>query len=119
MAFPGTYNFNYYTGDRFDFIINPKNPNGTAFDLTIYDSALFTIATERGNPAAEIASVSASIDTSNSRIICAIFPNVGIQLSGTSYVYDVEIQDTSASTVYTLLTGTITTTRDVTRTGQA
>lgn len=118
MAFPGTYNFSYYKGDTFDFIINPKNPNGTAFDLTDYDSSLFTIATERGNPSAVVATATASVDASESRIVCEIPPSVGIQLSGTSYVYDIEIEDTSASTVYTLLTGTITVTQDVSRTGQ-
>jgi hypothetical protein len=46
-------------------------------------------------------------------------PELGVQLSGTSYVYDVEIQDTSSSTVFTLLTGGITVTKDVARTGQA
>lgn len=119
MAFPGTYNFNYYKGDTFDFIINPKNPNGTAFDLTDYDSSLFTISTERGNPAALVGYASASVDASESRVVCKITPSIGVQLSGTSYVYDIEIEDTSASTVYTLLTGTITVTQDVSRTGEA
>jgi hypothetical protein len=119
MALPGTYNFNYYKGDTFDFIVNPKNPNGTAFNLTEYDSSLFAIATERGNPAALVAYASASIDASQSRIICKIPPSVGVQLSGTSYVYDIEIENISASTVYTFLTGTITVIQDVSRTGES
>jgi hypothetical protein len=35
-------------------------------------------------------------------------------MSGTSYVYDVQIHNTSASTKYTLLTGTITVVQDIT-----
>jgi hypothetical protein len=119
MAFPATYNFSYYLGDRFDFIINPKNPNGTPFDLSSFDTALFEISTERGNPLASVGIGTAEIDAPNSRIVCAILPELGVQLSGTSYVYDVEIQDTSSSTVFTLLTGGITVTKDVARTGQA
>jgi len=117
--FPATYAINYYLGDRFDFIINPKNPNGTPFDLNSFDTALFEISTERGNPLASVGIGSAEIDVPNSRIICAILPELGVQLSGTSYVYDVEVQDTSSSTVYTLLTGNISVTKDVARTGQA
>jgi len=30
MAFPGTYNFNYYRGDRYEFVIRPKTANGDA-----------------------------------------------------------------------------------------
>jgi hypothetical protein len=119
MAFPATYNFSYYLGDRFDFIINPKNPNGTPFDLNSFDVAIFEISTERGNALASAGTGLVEIDAPNSRIVCAILPALGVQLSGTSYVYDVEIQDTSSSTVFTLLTGGITVTKDVARTGQA
>ena len=33
MAFPGTYNFNYYRGDTNEFVISPKNSDGTTFQL--------------------------------------------------------------------------------------
>jgi hypothetical protein len=55
MAFPGTYNFNYYRGDTFSFIIAPKNSTGGAFPLTGY-SAEFNIATSRGGAIATYAS---------------------------------------------------------------
>lgn len=119
MAFPATYNFNYYRGDTYDFIINPKNPNGEPFDLSNFDSALFTISTARGTSGTSIGNGIATIDLSNDRLICEITNTLGSQLSGTSYVYDVEILDTSASTVYTLLTGNISVTQDVARSGQA
>jgi hypothetical protein len=31
MAFPGSYNFNYYRGDTAEFVIRPKTANGSAF----------------------------------------------------------------------------------------
>ena len=83
-----------YRGDQYDFVINPKNPNGTPFDLTGYTS-LFVIATERGNPSAFIGYGSASVDASADTVTCKIAPALSSQLSGTSYVYDVEILKTS------------------------
>lgn len=116
MAFPATYNISYYRGDTYDFIINPKNSNGTAFDLTGY-SSLFTIASSRGDAEAFVASASATVNSSAATVTCKIPSHLGPVLSGASYVYDVEIRN-SASTTYTLLTGTITVTQDVARTGE-
>ena len=112
MAFPATYNIAYYRGDQFDFVINPKNPNGTTFELDGY-SALFIINTERGNPATFISYGSASVNTSLDNVTCKISPEVGNQLSGTSYVYDIQVTNSSTSAVYTLLTGAINVTQDV------
>jgi hypothetical protein len=112
MAFPATYNFNYYRGDSFEFIIYPKNANGTTFNLTEYDTNLFTIATARGSSGEEVGF--GTVVSGSSSLTCKITPSVGDLLSANSYVYDVQIHDTSASTKYTLLTGTITVTQDVT-----
>lgn len=112
MAFPATYNFNYYRGDSFEFIVYPKNSNGTTFNLTDYDTNLFTIATARGSSGEEIGL--GEVTTASSSLTCKITPALGDLLSGTSYVYDVQIHDTSASVKYTLLTGNITVTQDVT-----
>lgn len=124
MAFPSTYNFNYYKGDTFEFRIYPKNSNGSAFDLTTYDLAAvppgdggkFTIARSRG--AAGVASrvtASAVISLVDNSIICTITPTVGNQLiAGSSYFYDVEISKGNGSTVYTLLTGGISITDQIT-----
>lgn len=51
MAFPGTYNINYYKGDTFEFNVYPKNSDGTTFNLNTdpaYTST-FTLATKRGS----------------------------------------------------------------------
>ena len=118
MAFPATYNISYYRGDSYDFVINPKNSNGTAFNLSGY-TGLFVIATERGNAESVITeSATASVNASAATVTCSIPPSIGSQLSGTSYVYDIEITNSSTSANYTLLTGTITVTQDVARTGE-
>lgn len=111
MAFPSTYNFEYYKGDTFEFKIYPKNSNGSAFDLTTYTNAAFTIATARGSAGvANKVDARAIISLSDSSITCTIIPTKGLQLNaGSSYVYDVEIRKGSGdtATVYTLLTGSI------------
>jgi glycine cleavage system H lipoate-binding protein len=111
MAFPGTYNFNYYRGDRFEFIIQPKASNNTAFDLTSY-AATFTIANKRGSLGTQY-SMEAEVTTANNTVTCLITPEDGSQLAPGTYVYDVEISK-SGSFVYTLLTGTVTVTDQIT-----
>jgi len=121
MAFPSTYNFNYYKGDTFEFRIYPKNNDRTVFDLSqyyvptnfantpdyindaaaSYDSAQFTIATARGAtqiingvsvPVVPIKCF-ARISDDNTYIACAIRPTDAQTLvAGTEYVYDVEIK---------------------------
>lgn len=112
MAFPATYNFNYYRGDSYEFVIYPKNANGTAFDLTSYNSNLFTVATDRGSTATLVGTGTLTKSGSTS-LICKITPTLGDAMSLATYVYDVQINDTSASTKYTLLTGNISVTQDV------
>lgn len=112
MAFPGLYNFSYYKGDTFQFVIRPKNPNGENFDLVGY-TAEFFIATSRGdNPTFSI-EADAVVNSVSDIVTCTILPAVGSQLDAGSYVYDVQISS-SAEVVYTLLTGTITVTEQVT-----
>ena len=53
--------------------------------------------------------VSAVSDT----VTCTILPGVGRDLSPGSYVYDVQIT-TGATVIYTILTGSITVTDDIT-----
>jgi hypothetical protein len=112
MAFPGTYNFSYYRGDTNEFVIRPKNSDGSAFDLAGY-SADYIIATARGtsttsNPITQY-TAQGVVDSTNDIVTCTILPGVGVQLAAGTYVYDVQI-DSGASLVYTLLTGTITVT---------
>ena len=46
MAFPATYNFSYYRGDTNQFVIRPKNSDGSAFDLDGYDADFFILPPE-------------------------------------------------------------------------
>ena len=118
MAFPGTYNFNYYKGDTFEFKIYPKNTNGSAFDLTTFSNATFTVATARGAEGVNASRVeaSASISLSDNSITCTITPAAGNGLDpDRDYVYDVEISKGSGSSAvtYTLLTGSVSITDQV------
>ena len=130
MAFPGTYNFDYYRGDTFQFVITPKTSAGATFSLDSYKSeisptrdATFTISTSRGdNPTTKISNfadsdkLAAIINTTTDTISCVIKPEAREDLvGGTTYYYDVEIYN-GGSLRYTLLTGEITVTDDVTGT---
>lgn len=114
MAFPGTYNFNYYRGDTAEFVVRPKTSNGGAFDLTNY-TASFTIANRRGSTGSQSVAT-ASVNTSTDIITCTILPSVGRNLAAGTYVYDVQITDTVANpdVIFTVLTGSITVTDDIT-----
>jgi len=112
MAFPATYNFSYYKGDTNEFVVLPKNSDGSAFDLAGY-TADFYIATSRGDNPTFSVEANAVVDSTNDIVTCTILPSIGSTLDAGTYVYDVEI--TSGPTVvYTLITGTITVTEQVT-----
>jgi hypothetical protein len=118
MAFPGTYNFNYYRGDTFQFIINPKDASGAPFSLTGFEGEM-TIASRRGfdNPTISTDDITVYFGTVEKNdtggLICTIPPVIGRDLvSGIAWQYDVEI--VSDTEVFTLLSGTITVTEDVT-----
>ncbi len=141
MAFPATYDFNYYKGDTFEFRIYPKKNDGTVFDLSAYyiptnyantpddvtdtiapyDSAQFTISTVRGSAGTPIKCF-ARISDDGTFVQCAIRPGDSSTLvAGTEYVYDVEVKKPAGSAgtgqyevVHTLLTGIITITDQVT-----
>ncbi len=115
MAFPGTYNINYYKGDTFEFSIYPKDSSGEPFLLNDYVQIRFTISNVLGETAPEgVTKVTingyASKPT-NQQVLCAITPENGaLMTAGTTYYYDVEIGKISSpyDFVYTLLQGTIT-----------
>jgi hypothetical protein len=111
MAFPGTYNFNYYKGDTNEFVIRPKNSDGSAFDLSGY-TAEFFIATSRGDNPTFSVEAQAVVDETNNIITCTILPSVGTTLDAGTYVYDVQITS-GPSVIYTLVTGTVTVTDQV------
>ena len=113
MAFPGTYNINYYKGDTYEFKIYPKKTGGTVFNMSGY-SVKFSMATERGSSV--IVEGYSSISSDSTYVTCAITPGNGDSLTaGTQYVYDVEISKTGSEYdyIYTLLTGNITVTEQV------
>jgi hypothetical protein len=113
MAFPGTYNINYYEGDTYEFIIYPKIANGAVYDLE-NQTALFKIANSVGPSPTFSATASAEIDQYYSYITCKILPSIGRSLvAGTTYYYDVQISN-GVENVHTLLKGTISVTADVT-----
>ena len=112
MAFPGTYNFSYYKGDTNEFVIRPKNSDGSAFDLAGF-TADFFIATSRGDNPTFSVEAQAVVDSTSDIVTCTILPGVGSTLNAGTYVYDVEVTS-GPSVVYTLLTGTITVTEQVT-----
>lgn len=119
MAFPGTLNINYYKGDTYEFRIYPKNSDGSIFDLTPYGNASFTISTVRGS-AGSASAIEAFTEVSNdgTYLLCVILPGHGSSLTaGTIYQYDVQIRRSGPpyERVYTLVTGSITVTDDVTQ----
>lgn len=123
MAFPGTYDINYYKGDTLEFRIYPKDSNGDTFPLSQYVSpngtTRFTIATSRGASTGLISGY-AQISNDQTYILCAITPaNGALMTAGAEYVYDVEIAraDAAYDYVYTLLTGSISVTEQITPVG--
>jgi hypothetical protein len=114
MAFPGTYNFSYYRGDTAEFVVRPKNSNGSAYDLTNY-TATFTIANRRGSTGTQYAGT-ATVNTTTDIITCTIIPSVGRTLAAGTYVYDVQITNVvpNPDVILTVLTGSITVTDDIT-----
>jgi len=112
MAFPGTFNINYYEGDTYEFKIYPKDSVGGTFNLSGF-SVKFFIATSRGPGATQFECL-ATIGP-DSVVSCTIPPGVGRDLvAGVPYVYDVEVTKIDTVTkIYTLLTGNISVTADV------
>lgn len=122
MAFPATYNFRYYSGDKLQFIIRPKNADGTNFDLTPFmynavtnpNNVRFIIANARGSSPSLSYTASGTVNDGDDTVTCTITPTVGNNLTSTvTWVYDVQITDAVSNTTYTLLTGTITVTDDI------
>lgn len=127
MAFPATFNINYYKGDTYEFNIYPKDSTGAVFDLTGFaingnETAEFFFSNARG--AAGVPNrveCFARISDDKTRIECAIRPADSINMvPGTTYVYDVQITKPSQGgtkpydMVLTLLTGNIIVTDQVT-----
>lgn len=120
MAFPGELNINYYKGDTHEFKVYPQKTDGSIFQLDDYSNARFKIAEVRGAAGvADQITASAIISTDGTYITCAITPaNGALMDSSTIYVYDIQIYAAGSGTydkVFTLLTGSISVTDDVTQ----
>lgn len=120
MAFPGELNINYYKGDTYEFKIYPQKTDGSVFYLNDYSNATFRIAEVRGTAGlANQINASATISTDGTYITCAITPINGLSMdSSITYVYDVQVYGQGPGTydkIYTLLTGSISVTDDVTQ----
>lgn len=111
MPYPYTYNIDYYIGDTYQFVLYPKNDDGTSFDISGF-TAKWTIATSRGNPSAQVVTLFPQITLDPSRIYCYLDSYNGSLLTNPIYLYDIEISKQDES--YTLLTGQITTENQVT-----
>lgn len=118
MAFPGTYNINYYRGDTYVQVLYPKDSAGNSYDLGTVGlpatqfTGYLNIATDRGTAGTFTAKIALEFDYANNSITMRIPAATGANLSAsTVYVYDVEI--TKDNDVYTLLTGNIFVTDDV------
>jgi hypothetical protein len=119
LSFPATYNIRYYSGDVLEFIIRPKTSAGDPFPISDSSyTAYFYISTQRGGSPSLTIEASATIIGNNVR--CTITPSIGNLLqAGTNYFYDVSVESlTNQNVVYTLLTGTISVTKDITSPGQ-
>ena len=124
MAFPGELNINYYKGDTHEFKVYPQKTDGSTFYLTDYSNSTFTIATERGsspttNTLMPEGRVFGSAKIFSDHILCAITPENGAQMDpALTYEYDIQVYAQGADTydkVFTLLTGSISVTDDVTQ----
>jgi hypothetical protein len=118
MAFPGIFNINYYNGDTYEFNVFPKDSSGNVFDLTSFSGATLSISEGRGEQ--PVATAYSVISDDRTHIKCAIRPQDSLLLDATkAYVYDVQVLRSAAlgepyDLVYTLLTGALSVTEQVT-----
>lgn len=118
MSFPATFNIRYYKGDFYQFVIRPKTSTGDPFPIsdTTHD-AFFYISTSRGGNSVNTKTALAEITDGN--VVATIVPSLGNQLgSPTTWYYDVSIRKkTNTNELYTVVTGTISVTSDITSPG--
>ena len=118
MSFPASFDIRYYKGDLYQFVIRPKSSTGAPFPVaTDTHNVYFYISPQRGGPAVNTITAAAVIEEGNIR--ATIFPSIGNQLNqNITYSYDVSIErKTNTNELFTLLTGRISVTADITRPG--
>lgn len=114
MSFPATYNISYYKGDLYQFVIRPKDSAGDPFPISSSThDAHFYVSTSRGGDSGNTIELTATIINGN--VSATIQPSDGLGGDALSYFYDVSVQKkTDSQEIYTLLTGSISVTRDIT-----
>lgn len=114
MSFPASYNISYYHGDTLELDFSPKNADGTAFALSGF-GAQMDIAEARGLGASvSLSTTNGEISIANDTISVVMPAAYSTQLDAAKgYVYDLQISD--GTLVYTIVTGNITITEDVTQ----
>jgi hypothetical protein len=101
MAFPGTYNFNYYRGDTFSFIITPKNSSGGSYPLTGY-TAEFNVATSRGGAISTTATRLSGGSPSSSTFVISVANTsivIGQKITGTGVAANTFVSGISGTTI--------------------
>ena len=115
MSFPASFNIRYYKGDFYQFVIRPKDSAGEPFPISdTTHEAFFYISTSRGGNSVNTRVALAEITDGN--VVATIVPSLGNQLgSSGTWFYDVSIRKiTNTNEIYTLVTGTISVTADIT-----
>jgi len=115
MSFPANFNIRYYKGDLYQFVIRPKTSAGDPFPIS--DStheAFFYVSIARGGSQENTITLNASIVGGN--VTATILPSdVSKFNQGNNYFYDVSVvKTTNPDEVYTLLTGSLSITPDIT-----
>jgi hypothetical protein len=119
LSFPATFNVSYYKGDLYQFVIRPKNSDGSPFDISDEThNVYFYISPQRGEPFG-INTLTAQAIISDGNITATILPILGNQLNpAIAYFYDVSIEKKiNTNELFTLVTGRISVTADITRPG--
>lgn len=80
MAFPGTYNFSYYKGDTYQFLVFPKDSSGNTFDLSSFTASRFTIATKRGTASASATGLIAIVTAGEKQVELTYGTTSGIKI---------------------------------------
>lgn len=121
MSFPGTFNIRYYKGDLYQFTIRPKQSTGEPFPISSdTHNAYFYISTQRGVTPSQLSTIPTIVAQATivgGNILATISPTVGNSLTANvPYFYDISVQGKSPNTnqVYTLVTGNIAVTLDIT-----
>jgi len=113
MAAPVKQDLTYTRGDTLALVVNIKDENGTAINITSRTYAMQFRTTQ------DIASISATFtcvvtDAANGKVECTLSPSLSKNLSPGYYYWDLE-QNISGSKS-TFLSGVVTILADVTRT---